>query len=139
MSGSRQGRTSVWRWVTEQGPWTPVLYQAASALGSLRGLAEVNAALADASRSVHQSRGRVRPQLYDRRQLCSGPVQRLAWYPGDEYPDVMPGLADGDLPRWSGETRTNALLFRAFQNNLTYMSDLSLLLHSAKVDLYSVG
>ena len=127
------------RAVTEQGPWTRSCTRQRLGWGPLRGLANANAALAGASRSVHHSHGCESPQLHDRRQLCSGPVQRMAWYPSDEFPDVMPGLAGGDLPRWSGEARTNVLLFRAFQNNLRAMRHLSFLWHSAKVTLYEWG
>ena len=44
-----QGRTFVWRGVTEQGSLDSRLYQAASALDTLSGMAQVNAALADAA------------------------------------------------------------------------------------------
>ena len=43
-----QGRTFVWRGVTEQGPLDSRLYLAASALDTLGGMARVNTALADA-------------------------------------------------------------------------------------------
>jgi hypothetical protein len=43
-----QGGTFVWRGVTEQGSLDSRLYQAASTLDTLRGMARVNAALADA-------------------------------------------------------------------------------------------
>ena len=46
---ARQGRTFVWRGVTEQGSLDSRLYQAASALDTLSGMAQVNAALADAA------------------------------------------------------------------------------------------
>ena len=46
---ARQGRTFVWRGVTEHGSLDSRLYQAASALDTLSGMAQVNAALADAA------------------------------------------------------------------------------------------
>jgi len=44
-----QGRTFIWRGVTEQGSLESRLYQAVSALDTLSGMTRVNAALADAS------------------------------------------------------------------------------------------
>ena len=46
---ARQGRTFVWRGVTEQGSLDSRLFQAASALDTLSGIAQVNAAIADAA------------------------------------------------------------------------------------------
>ena len=62
---ARQGRTFVWRGVTERGSMDSRLYQAASALGTLSGMVDVNATVADAAGLTRPSDGGALAGLLD--------------------------------------------------------------------------
>jgi hypothetical protein len=79
---STQGRTFVWRGVTEQGSLDSRLYQAASALDTLRGMTGFNTELADAVGLTRPSDGTVLARLLDHLS-CRPPGLPEDWLTAD--------------------------------------------------------
>ena len=82
-----QGQTFVWRGVTEQGSLDSRLYQAASALDTLRGMAGVNAALADAAGLTRPSDAPALARLLDHLS-CRPPGLPENWLTADTLDGV---------------------------------------------------
>ena len=90
---ARQGRTFVWRGVIEQGSLESRLYQAASALDTLTGMAQVNTALADATGLTRPSDAAVLASLLGHLS-CRPPGLPEDWLTADTLEAVGAAAAD---------------------------------------------
>ena len=88
-----QGETFTWRGVTEQGSLDSRLYQAASALDTLRGMTGINAALADAAGLTRPSSAPALARLLDHLS-CRPPGLPENWLTADTLDDVSGAAAD---------------------------------------------
>jgi hypothetical protein len=90
---ARQGRSFVWRGVTEQGALDARLYQAASALDTLGGMARVNVAIADAARLTRPSEAAALARLLSHLS-CRPPGLPDDWLTASTLDDVSGALAE---------------------------------------------
>ena len=88
-----QGRSFVWRGVTEQGALDAWLYQAASALETLSGMARVNVTLADAAALTRPSEAAALARLLGHLS-CRPPGLPEDWLTASTLEDVSGTLAE---------------------------------------------
>jgi hypothetical protein len=100
---ARQGRTFVWRGVIEQGSLDSRLYQAASALDTLTGMAQVNAALIDATGLTRPSDAAALASLLGHLS-CRPSALPENWLTADTLESV--GAAAADLAGYLAEIAT---------------------------------
>jgi hypothetical protein len=90
---ARQGRTFVWRGVTEQGSLDSRLFQTASALDTLSGIAQVNAVLADAAGLTRPSDAAALAGLLDHLS-CRPPGLPEDWLTAGTLDDLSATVAE---------------------------------------------